>query len=112
MKTINVNFNNGDNFITRINGTLIEIAQYYFSTSQNGKEVASIDILDAGEEVFENEYVKNTPTKLYLASAEDIKEFDLQHNIRKEYKVEYKIPGYEDCTSSCGFMNIQRCNFC
>lgn len=112
MKTINVNFNNGDNVTTRINGTLREIAQYYFSTSQNGKEVASIDILDAGEEVFENEYFKNTPTKLYLASADDIKEFDLQHNVRKEYKVEYKIPGYEDCTSSCGFMNIQRCNFC
>ena len=112
MKTINVNFNNGDNFITRINGTLIEIAQYYFSTSQNGKEVASIDILDAGEEVFENEYFKNTPTKLYLASADDIKEFDLQHNVRKEYKIEYKIPGYEDCTSSCGFMYVQRCNFC
>lgn len=63
MKKIKVNFNNGDNVTTKINGTLREIAEYYFGTSQNGKEVTSIDILDADEEVFENEYFKNTDRK-------------------------------------------------
>jgi len=112
MKKIKVNYSNGDYTVTNINGTLEEVVRYYFGISWNGKDVVSIDILEANDWTFENDYFVNTPTKVYLADDEDIKEFNLYSNIRKEYKVEYKIPGYENCISSCGFMNIQRCNFC
>lgn len=112
MKTIKVNYNNGDFTITNINGTLEEVARHYFSVSWNGKEVESIEILEAGGWAFENEYYINTPTRVYLADDADIKDFELNYNIRKEYKVEYKIPEYKNCIGSCGFMNIQRCNFC
>lgn len=115
MKTIKINYNNGDHTITKINGTLEEVARHYFGTSWGGKEVISIEILEAGNWIFENEYFVNTPLKIYLEDSEIIKEFDLQYNIRKEYKTEYKgeyKQEYKDFTTSCGFMNIQRCNYC
>ena len=103
MMTIKVNFKD-DSVTTRINGTLQEIAEHYFSQP----EFDSIDILEGGE-VQDNEYLTRTITKIYLVSQEEIKEFDLYYNIRAAYKVEYKPEykeEYEDREESCGFLRI------
>lgn len=103
MMTIKVNFKD-DSVTTRINGTLEEVAEHYFSQL----DVESIDVLD-GVQVYENEYLTQTLINLYRISPEDQKEFDLYHNIRASYKIEYK-PEYKDQYSdreeSCGFMKI------
>lgn len=103
MMTIKVNFK--DNYtVTRINGTLREIAEHYFLQP----EVESIDILDGGQD-YENEYFRRTLIKLYRVSPEEQKEFDLYYNIRAAYKIEYKPEykgQYEDRTKSCGFLKI------
>lgn len=103
MMTIKVNLKD-DYIITRINGTLREIAEHYFS--QPGVE--SIDILEGGK-VQENEYLTRTIIKIYRVSPEEIKEFDLYYNIRAAYKVEYKPEyqtEYKDREESCGFLRI------
>lgn len=103
MMTIKVNFKD-DYTITRINGTLEEVAKYYFSQP----DIESIDILDGGK-VQENEYLTRTITRLCRVSPEEIKEFDLYYNIRAAYKVEYKPEyrnEYRDREESCGFMKI------
>ena len=103
MMTIKVNFKD-DSITTRINGTLREIAEHYFS--QSGVE--SIDILEGGQ-VQENEYLTRTITKIYRVSPEEQKEFDLYYNIRAAYKVEYRPEykgEYEDREESCGFLRI------
>ena len=103
MMTIKVNFKD-DSVTTRINGTLQEIAEHYFSQP----EVDSIDILEGGE-VQDNEYLTRTITKIYRVSQEEIKEFDLYYNIRAAYKVEYKPEyktEYKDREESCGFLRI------
>lgn len=103
MMTIKINLKD-DSITTRINGTLQEIAEHYFS--QPG--VKSIEILDGGQ-VQENEYLTRTLIKLYRVSPEEQKEFDLYYNIRLSYKIEYK-PEYKDQYSdreeSCGFLRI------
>lgn len=103
MMTIKVNLKN-DYIITRINGTLEEVAEHHFSQP----DVESIDVLD-GVQVYENEYLTQTLINLYRVSPEDQKEFDLYHNIRASYKIEYK-PEYKDQYSdreeSCGFLRI------
>ena len=103
MMTIKVNFKD-DSIITRINGAIQEIAEHYFSQP----EVESIDILEGGQD-FENEYFRRTVTRLYRVSPEDQKEFDLYHNIRAAYKIEYKPEykgQYNDREESCGFLRI------
>ena len=103
MMTIKVNFKD-DSVTPRIDGTLEEVAEHYFSQL----DVESIDVLD-GVQVYENEYLTQTLINLYRISPEDQKEFDLYHNIRASYKIEYK-PEYKDQYSdreeSCGFMKI------
>ena len=103
MMTIKVNFK-GDSITTRINGTLQEIAEHYFSQP----EIESIDILNGGPDC-ENEYFHRTLIKLYRVSPEEQKEFDLYYNIRAAYKVEYKPEyksEYRDREESCGFLRI------
>lgn len=103
MMTIKVNFKD-DYTITRINGTLEEVAKHYFSQP----EVESIDILDGGLD-YENEYFRRTLTKLYRVSPEEQKEFDLYYNIRAAYKVEYRSKyknEYENYKASRGFLRI------
>ena len=103
MMTIKVNFKD-DIVTTRINGTLQEIAEHYFSQP----EVESIDILDGGLD-YENEYFRRTVTRLYRVSPEEQKEFDLYYNIRAAYKIEYKPEyrnEYRDREESCGFLRI------
>lgn len=101
--TITVNFKD-DRVTTRINGTLEEVAEHYFSQP----EVESIDILEGGQD-FENEYFRRTVTRLYRVSPEEQKEFDLYYNIRASYKIEYRPEyrnEYRDREESCGFMKI------
>lgn len=103
MMTIKVNFKD-DSITTRINGTLQEIAEHYFSQP----EVESLDILEGGK-VQENEYLTRTITKIYRVSSEEQKEFDLYYNIRATYKVEYKPEykdQYDDREESYGFLRI------
>ena len=103
MMTIKVNFKD-DSVTTRINGTLEEVAERYFSQP----DVESIDILDGGLD-YENEYFRRTLIKLSRVSPEEQKEFDLYYNIRADYKIEYKPEykgQYNDREESCGFMKI------
>ena len=93
-----------DEIITRINGTLEEIARYYSPR----KEVKEIEILD-GAESEETEFYKKTPTMLYRATDEEIRTFDLFYNIRQCYKIEYKPEykaKYSDYCASFGFVNV------
>ena len=102
MMTIKVNFKD-DSVITRINGTLEEVAKHYFPQP----EVESIDILDGGK-VQENECFRRTVTRLYRVSPEEQK-IDLYYNIRADYKIEYKPEykgRYNDRKESCGFLRI------
>ena len=103
MMTIKVNLK-GDSITTRINGTLREIAEHYFSQP----EVKSIDILD-GVQAYETDCFRRTLTGLYRVEQKEIDEFDLYYNIRLSYKIEYK-PEYKDQYSgreeSCGFLRI------
>ena len=103
MMTIKINFKD-DSITTRINGTLQEIAEHYFSQS----EVESIEILEGGE-IQDNEYLTRIITKIYRVSPEKIKEFDLYYNIRASYKIEYRPEyrnEYRDREESCGFLRI------
>lgn len=103
MMTIKVNFKD-DYTITRINGTLQEIAKHYFSQP----EVESIDILDGGQD-YESEYFRRILTKLYRVRPEEQKELDLYYNVRAAYRIEYKPEyrnEYRDREESCGFMKI------
>ena len=103
MMTIKVNFKD-DSIITRINGTLREIAEHYFSQP----DAESIDVLDGGQE-YENEYFRRTVTRLYRVSPEEQKEFDLYYNIRAVYKIEYKPEykgQYKGRKEICGFLRI------
>ena len=103
MMTIKINFKD-DSITTRINGTLQEIAEHYFSQS----EVERIELLEGGE-IQDNEYLTRTITKIYRVSSEEIKEFDLYYNIRAAYKIEYKSEykeRYDDREESCGFLRI------
>ena len=103
MMTIKINFKD-DSITTRINGTLREIAEHYFS--QPGVE--SIDILD-GAQVYESECFRRTLTRLYRVSQKEIDEFGLYYNIRLSYKIEYKPEykaEYKDREESCGFLKI------
>ena len=102
MMTIKVNFKD-DSVITRINGTLEEVAKHYFPQP----EVESIDILDGGK-VQENECFRRTVTRLYRVSPEEQK-IDLYYNIRAAYKIEYKPEYKSECKDrkeSCGFLRI------
>ena len=103
MMTIKVNFKD-DSVTTRINGTLREIAEHYFS--QPGVE--SIDILDGAQE-YETDCFRRTLTGLYRVDQKEIDEFDLYYNVRLSYKIEYKPEykdQYEDREESCGFLRI------
>lgn len=103
MMTIKVHFKD-DSITTRINGTLQEIAEHYFSQP----EVENIDILDGGND-YETEYFRRTLLKLYRVSPEEQTEFDLYYNIRAAYKIEYKPEykaEYKDREESCGFLRI------
>lgn len=91
-----------DEIITKINGTLKEIAQYYFPR----KEVVEIEILDGGV-MNDTEYCTTTATRIYRASEEEVKEFQLWNNIRYEYSVSYKTDcGIKDHTGDAGLCRI------
>lgn len=103
MLEIRVNKVDGDYFYTRINADIKETAEYYFPMP----DVESIDILSGGNN--ENEFTKYTPQHIYRADPEEIKNFDLYHNIRLIYKVEYKSPlpsGTNEIVNSCGLCRI------
>ena len=103
MMTIKIKMVN-DEIVTRINGTLEEVARYYFPN----KEVIEIEILEGGA-INETEYFTATATRIYRAPAEDVKTFQLFNNIRYDYKVEYKndyILEYDDYKSSAGLCNV------
>ena len=100
MMTIKVNLKD-DYIVTRINGTLTEIAEYYFNSNLG---VETIEILDGWENG--NEYFKQTPIEVYKASKEDIEEFQLYDNIRLRYRMEYKQGQAENHIASCGLCRI------
>ena len=100
MITIKVNLKD-DYIITRINGTLTEIAEYYFNSHLG---VETIEILDGWEN--ENEYFRQIPIEVYRACKEDIEEFELYYNIRFRYRMEYKQGQAENHTTSCGLCRI------
>lgn len=82
MMTIKVNLKD-DYIVTRINGTLTEIAEYYFG-SHLGVETIEI----------------------YRASKEDIKKYQLYDNIRFRYRMEYKQGQAENHITSCGLCKV------
>ena len=105
MLEIKVNKKNGDFILTRINADLKETAKYYFSAAF--PNVESIDILAGG--TFENEFYKKTPSQIFRADPEEIEKFDLVHNVRLMYKVDYKEPlpnGKTQLISSCGLCTV------
>lgn len=106
MKLIKVIYKD-DEVLTRINGTVEEIAKNYFWNA----DVLRIKLLEGFEE--DTEYFTKTLTEIYRAEKKDIEEFQLYNNIRVAYKVLYKKHdgfGYdmtgETITSSCGLMRI------
>lgn len=99
MMTIKVNLKD-DHIITRINGSLEDIAKYYFPR----KEVESIEILEGG--ISENEYFRQIPLEIYRVSKEEIEEFQLHYNIRYRYKMEYKQGQAKDYISSSGLYRV------
>lgn len=100
MMTIKINFINNDYTITRINGTLEEIAKYYFPR----KEVKNIEILEGGE--FENEFYKQTPLSIYRITEQEREEFQLYDNIRYSFRMDYKQGQAESHVTSCGLCHI------
>ena len=97
MLVIKVNFKN-DCILTKINGTLEEVAEYYFSNPH----VKNIEIIEGG--TFQNEYYKRIPTEIYRADEKDIKEFDLVYNIRLRYTMDY-VDGRK-INTSCGLCKV------
>lgn len=89
-----------DFFITKINGDLETIAKYYFPR----KEVKEIEILEGG--IFENEYFRKTPLKIYRVLPEKIEKFNLFNNIRYTFKIEYFKNQAENEILSCGLCRI------
>lgn len=86
MLTIKIN-KKDDTIHTKINGTLEEIAQHYFTDP----EVESINILEGGEH--ETDLIKQVPLLLYRTPEQDMKDFDLIYNIRYQYAVLRKSSG-------------------
>ena len=104
MMTIKIKMVN-DEIVTRINGTLAEIARYYFPN----KEVVEIEIIDGGI-IYDTEYCTTTATMIYKVPDEEVKEFQLWNNIRYDFKVEYKndhILEYDNYTTSAGLCNVE-----
>lgn len=93
-----------DEIITKTNGTIEEVAKYYFPR----KEVVEIEILEGGI-MNDTEYCAITATRIYRASEEEIKEFELWNNIRYDFKVEYKgdyILEYGNYNTSAGLCKV------
>lgn len=101
MVTIKVSLKN-DYFITRITGTLEEIAKYYFSF--HSMEVETIEILEGGS--YEDEYTRRTPLKIYRMSEEEREKSNLFNNIRYSFRVEYLKSQAESEIMSCGLCRI------
>ena len=80
--------NSGDFYSTKINGTIKEIAEHYFSMP----DTREIIFLSGG--VFENEFYIRTPVKVYRASEKEIKENDLFYNIILESSIFRKKAPY------------------
>lgn len=89
-----------DEVTMRINGTLEDIAIYFFSNP----DVVSIKILEC--KPFENEYYRSTPLEIYRVPEDEVKEFELWNNIRYRYKLEYLQGQAKDCITSSGLCNI------
>ena len=95
----------GDVIYTRINAELEVTARYYFSAAF--PDVERIDILAGG--TFENEFYKKTPLQIFRANPEEVETFELFHNIRLMYKVDYKEPlpdGTTQIINSCGLCTV------
>lgn len=99
MMTIKVNLKD-DYIVTRINADLEEIAKYYFPR----RDVESIDILDGGS--YESEYIRRVPLKIYRVTEEERERFQLFHNIRYSFRVEYLQGQANDEITSCGLCRI------
>lgn len=97
MLVIKVNFDS-DYILTKINGTLEEVAKYYFSNPK----VKNIEIIEGG--TFQNEYYKRIPTEIYRADEKDIAEFELIYNIRLRYIMDY-VDG-NTINTSCGLCKV------
>lgn len=106
MMTIKIKMKN-DEIITKINGTLEEIARYYFR--MRDVYIEEIEILEGGE-LNETECYKTTATLLYRAPEWQVKKYELAYNIRYCYKIEYKPEyiekGYENHSVSAGLCNV------
>lgn len=89
-----------DEFSTRINATLEEVARYYFPI----KAVQKIEILSGG--VVETEYFKKIPLEIYRVPQEEVDEFQLWNNIRLRFYCEYKKGQAKNEYSSSGLCNI------
>lgn len=103
MMVIKVNYYNGDSTTTKINGTIEEIARYYFSR----QEVKNIEILEGGEDV--NEFRTVQPLEIYREDPEAIKEFELIYNIVLRYKTTFVEPlpsGVDEITASHGLITV------
>lgn len=98
MMTITVNFKD-DRVTTRINGTLEEVAEHYFSQP----EVKSIDIFSGGQ-MAKNEFYTKTATRIYRAHPADVQAFDLYYNIRIKCRIDRADGSHE--AMDYGFLRI------
>nr|DAP73888.1 MAG TPA: hypothetical protein [Caudoviricetes sp.] len=102
MMLINVKLQDGDSILTRINGSLEDVARYYFPR----KEVKEIKILNAAENRQEFTGGIQIPTRIYRATKEEIEEFQLFNNIRYEFSVIYTENPEWNEKRSCGLCRI------
>lgn len=84
MMIIRIKKTDGDTITTKINGTVKEIAEYYFQMH----DVVEVEFLHGGD--FENDYFIKTPLKLYKPRKDEIERFQLSYNVRCIYSIFYK----------------------
>lgn len=98
---VKINLEN-NSIVVKENGTLEEIALKYF-TNVN---VKNIEVIEAPEYTNKNEFFNRIPVGIYRADEDEIKEFDLFHNIRVNFFVEYLQGQAENHYQSCGLCRI------
>ena len=76
MMIIRIKKTDGNTITTKINGTIKEIARYYFQMH----DVDEVEFLHGGET--ENDYFVKTPIKLYKPGKDEIERFQLTYKVR------------------------------
>lgn len=81
---IKIKKTDGDTITTKINGTVKEIAEYYFKMH----DVEEVEFLSGGK--MENDFYIETPIKLYKAAEDEIERFQLFYKVRYIFSIFHK----------------------